>query len=60
MGGNTVSVSENVLKLVTSKEFKAKGKVVNLEKYDKYKEKERFGENFFWRAGSGIIQKPIF
>merc|ERR1719266_2502357 len=41
VGGNTVSVSENVLKLVTNKEYKEKGKVVNLEKYDKYKEKER-------------------
>ena len=36
-----MSVSENVIKLVTNKEFKEKGKVVNLEKYDKYKEKER-------------------
>ena len=36
-----MSVSENVIKLVTNKEFKDKGKVVNLEKYDKYKEKER-------------------
>ena len=25
-----------------------------------YKEKVRFGEIFFQRAGSGIIQKPIF
>jgi len=41
VGGNTVSVSENVIKLVTAKEFKEKGKVVNLEKYDAYKEKER-------------------
>jgi len=41
VGGNTVSVSENVIKLVTNKEYKEKGKVVNLEKYDKYKEKER-------------------
>ena len=41
VGGATVSVSENVIKLVTNKEFKEKGKVVNLEKYDKYKEKER-------------------
>ena len=41
VGGNTVSVSENVVKLVTAGEFKEKGKVVNLEKYDKYKEQER-------------------
>lgn len=41
VGGNTVSISENVIKLVTKQEFKEKGKVVNLEKYDEYKEKER-------------------
>jgi len=41
VGGGTVSVSENVIKLVTKQEFKENGKVVNLEKYDKYKEKER-------------------
>lgn len=41
VGGNTVSISENVIKLVTKEEYKMKGKVVNLEKYNEYKEKER-------------------
>jgi len=36
-----VSISENVIKLVTKTEFKDKGKVLNLDKYEKYKEKDR-------------------
>jgi len=36
-----VSISENVVKLVTKTEFKDKGKVLNLDKYEKYKEKDR-------------------
>jgi len=35
------SVSENVVKLVTKQEFKDKGKVLNLEKYEREKEKDR-------------------
>ena len=35
------SVSENAIELVTKQEFKDKGKVVNLDKYEKFKEKEK-------------------
>merc|ERR1719509_751952 len=41
IGGETASVSENVIKLVRPKEFKDRGKVVNNDKYDKFKEKEK-------------------
>jgi len=41
VGKEIASVSENVIKLVTKTEFKEKGKVLNLDKYEKYKEKER-------------------
>ena len=37
---DTTSVSENAIQLVTKNEFKERGKVVNLDKYEKYKEKE--------------------
>merc|ERR1712059_59337 len=40
VGGEVVSVSENVIKLVNKTEYRDKGKVVNLDKYEKYKEKE--------------------
>jgi len=36
-----ISVSENIIKLVTKSEFKERGKVLNLDKYEKYKEKDR-------------------
>lgn len=35
------SVSENAIVLVTKNEFKDRGKVVNLDKYEKYKEKQK-------------------
>jgi len=41
VGKEIASVSENVIKLVTKTEFKEKGKVLNLDKYEKYKEKDR-------------------
>lgn len=41
VGKEVVSVSENIIKLVTKEEFKDKGKVLNLDKYEKYKEKDR-------------------
>jgi len=41
VGKEVVSISENVIKLVTKTEFKDKGKVLNLDKYEKYKEKDR-------------------
>jgi len=41
LGKEIASVSENVIKLVTKTEFKEKGKVLNLDKYEKYKEKDR-------------------
>jgi len=37
IGNNATSVSENIIKLVTKKEFKDNGKVVNLDKYEEYK-----------------------
>ena len=37
----TTSVSENAVLLVTKKEFSERGKVVNIDKYEKYKEKEK-------------------
>merc|ERR1719219_1400171 len=37
---NTTSVSENIIELVSKSEFKERGKVVNYDKYEKYKEKE--------------------
>ena len=37
---NTTSVSENIIELVSKTEFKERGKVVNYDKYEKYKEKE--------------------
>merc|ERR1712059_106643 len=40
VGGEVVSVSENVIKPVNKTEYRDKGKVVNLDKYEKYKEKE--------------------
>lgn len=50
LGNAVTSVSENIIKLVTKTEFKEKGKVVNLDKYEKYKKdqdekKEREEEN---------------
>jgi len=36
----TTSVSENVICLVSKKEFSERGKVVNIDKYEKYKDKE--------------------
>ena len=36
----TTSVSENIIELVSKSEFKERGKVVNYDKYEKYKEKE--------------------
>jgi len=41
VGKEVVSISENIIKLVTKEEFKEKGKVLNLDKYEKYKEKDR-------------------
>merc|ERR1712183_1007989 len=41
VGKEVVSISENVIKLITKTEFKDKGKVLNLDKYEKYKEKDR-------------------
>eukprot|EP00088_Acartia_fossae_P037742 TRINITY_DN3899_c0_g1_i8.p1 TRINITY_DN3899_c0_g1~~TRINITY_DN3899_c0_g1_i8.p1 ORF type:complete len:504 (-),score=114.45 TRINITY_DN3899_c0_g1_i8:10-1476(-) len=38
LGGEKTSVSENSIKLVTKKEFKDWGKIVNKDKYTKYKE----------------------
>lgn len=40
LGGSTVSVSENVVRLVTKKEYKQYGKVINKETYDKYKDEQ--------------------
>ena len=37
---STTSVSENIIELVSKAEFKERGKVVNYDKYEKYKEKE--------------------
>ena len=37
----TTSVSENVICLVSKKEFSERGKVVNIDKYEKFKEKEK-------------------
>jgi len=37
LGGEKVSVSENIIKLVTKQEFKEWGKIVNKEKFKKYK-----------------------
>ena len=37
---NSVSVSENIIQLVTKAEFKDRGKVVNYDKYEEYKGKE--------------------
>ena len=37
---STTSVSENIIELVSKTEFKERGKVVNYDKYEKYKEKE--------------------
>jgi len=41
VGKEVVSISENIIKLVTKEEFKERGKVLNLDKYEKYKEKDR-------------------
>lgn len=41
VGKEVVSISENIIKLVSKAEFKDKGKVLNLDKYEKYKEKDR-------------------
>ncbi len=40
VGGQTVSVSENAVRLVGKKEFKKYSKVINKDMYDKYKEKQ--------------------
>ena len=37
---NTTSVSENIIELVSKSEFKERGKVVNYDEYEKYKEKD--------------------
>jgi len=56
VGGEIVSVSENVVKLVTLKEFKERGKVVNLDKFEKYKkeqtEKQKEKDNHLKNGGS--------
>ena len=41
VGGQTVSVSENVAKLVSKKEYKKYGKVINKDMYEKYDEKQQ-------------------
>jgi len=41
VGGLTVSVSENVAKLVSKKEYKKYGKVINKDMYEKYDEKQK-------------------
>lgn len=41
VGKEIVSVSENIIKLVNMAEFKERGKVLNLNKYEKYKESDR-------------------
>merc|ERR1711874_863512 len=40
LGNVATTVSENIIKLVTKKEYKENGKVVNLDKYEEYKKQE--------------------
>jgi len=41
VGGQTVSVSENVAKLVSKKEYKKYAKVINKDMYEKYDQKQK-------------------
>jgi len=45
LGGEKVSVSENSIKLVTKKEFKEWGKIVNKDKYNKFKKDQDDSSN---------------
>ena len=52
VGGQTVSVSENVAKLVSKKEYKKYAKVINKDMYEKYNEKQKARE-VEWDKGKG-------
>ena len=52
VGGQTVSVSENVAKLVSKKEYKKYAKVINKDMYEKYSEKQKARE-VEWDKGKG-------
>jgi G patch domain/KOW motif-containing protein len=41
VGGQTVSLSENIVQLVSKKEHKKYAKVINKDMYDKYREKQK-------------------
>ena len=52
VGGQTISVSENVAKLVSKKEYKKYAKVINKDMYEKYSEKQKARE-VEWDRGKG-------
>ena len=41
LGGQVVSVSENVIRVVSKKEFKEFGKILNKDSYEKYRDKQK-------------------
>ncbi len=41
VGGQVVSVSENVIRVVRKKEFKEYGKMINKDSYEKYRDKQK-------------------
>ena len=51
------SVSENAIELVTKQEFKDRGKVVNIDKYEQFKEKEKHKDDKNGRRRSRTPEK---
>jgi G patch domain and KOW motifs-containing protein len=52
LGGQVVSVSENVVRVVSKKEFKEFGKILNKDSYEKYRDKQKEKEQEWNRERS--------
>ncbi len=53
VGGKNASVSENAVRLVTTKEYKKYSKVINRDLYDEYEEKQRSRQDEWDRGRDG-------